>query len=212
LRDDEERAFEEFVERTADRLLRSAVLLTGDRAAGEDLLQGALERTGRHWHRIGAEAPEAYIRRALVNAATSRWRRRRFHEVPLLVDATWTADARVVDAAEVLSQRDELIRGYRHCSPRQRAVICCATWTTSQRPRSPRRPAVSVTRSRAMPHAASPDFGRAPICLCHRRRRGGPGGRHLWQPLGIRPGRHPSHGCGAAVRGDRPTAVNRSIR
>ncbi|MCK9923824.1 SigE family RNA polymerase sigma factor [Frankia sp. AgPm24] len=123
MRDDEERAFEEFVERTAQRLLRCAVLLTGDRGAAEDLLQGALERTYRHWHRIGAQAPEAYIRRALVNAATSRWRRRRFHEVPLLTDDAWTADARIADHAEVLSQRDGLIRALQALPPRQRAVI-----------------------------------------------------------------------------------------
>ncbi|WP_007515741.1 MULTISPECIES: SigE family RNA polymerase sigma factor [Pseudofrankia] len=123
MRDDEERAFEEFVERTADRLLRSAVLLTGDRGAAEDLLQGALERTYRHWRRIGGDAPEAYLRRALVNAATSRWRRRRFHEVPLLTDGGWTADTSVADHAEALSQRDGLVRALLTLPPRQRAVI-----------------------------------------------------------------------------------------
>lgn len=123
MRDDEERAFEEFVDRTADRLLRSAVLLTGDRGAAEDLLQGALERTYRHWRRIGGEAPEAYIRRALVNAAISRRRRRRFQEVPLLIDGAWTADGSIADHAEALSQRDGLIRALLTLPPRQRAVI-----------------------------------------------------------------------------------------
>ncbi|WP_076816040.1 SigE family RNA polymerase sigma factor [Pseudofrankia asymbiotica] len=123
MRDDEERAFEEFVDRTADRLLRSAVLLTGDRGAAEDLLQVALERTYRHWRRIGAEAPEAYIRRALVNASISRWRRRRFHEVPLLTEGRWAADTRVADHAEALSQRDGLVRALLTLPPRQRAVI-----------------------------------------------------------------------------------------
>lgn len=45
MRADEEQAFEEFVSRSADRLLLSAVLLVGRRPAGEDLLQGAFERT-----------------------------------------------------------------------------------------------------------------------------------------------------------------------
>jgi len=47
-------AFEEFVAAVANRLLLSAVLLvSGDRAAAEDLLQGAFERTYRPWPRIG---------------------------------------------------------------------------------------------------------------------------------------------------------------
>ncbi|WP_307874026.1 sigma factor, partial [Frankia sp. AgB1.9] len=88
MRADEELAFEAFVAGAADRLLLSAVLLVGgDWAAGEDLLQGAFERTYRHWARIADGSPEAYVRRALVNAATSRWRRLRARvgEVPLVV-------------------------------------------------------------------------------------------------------------------------------
>jgi DNA-directed RNA polymerase specialized sigma24 family protein len=67
--DDDERAFEEVVARVGDRLLRSAVLLVGDRHAAEDLVQGALERTYRHWPRVSAGHHEACVRRALVNAA-----------------------------------------------------------------------------------------------------------------------------------------------
>ena len=53
MRADEELAFGTFVAGAADRLLLSAVLLVGgDWAAGEDLLQGAFERTYRHWPRI----------------------------------------------------------------------------------------------------------------------------------------------------------------
>src|SRR5262245_38678412 len=78
-------SFENFVADCADRLLLSAVLLVGgDWAAGEDLLQGAFERTYRQWGRMNDPKPEAYVRRALVNAATSRWRtlRTRVGEVP----------------------------------------------------------------------------------------------------------------------------------
>ena len=95
MRADEELAFETFVAGAADRLLLSAVLLVGgDWAAGEDLLQGAFERTYRHWPRIADGQPEAYVRRALVNGATSRWRRLRARvtEVPLVVDGEWTVD------------------------------------------------------------------------------------------------------------------------
>jgi RNA polymerase sigma-70 factor (sigma-E family) len=128
VRADEELAFEAFVAGAADRLLLSAVLLVGgDWAAGEDLLQGAFERTYRHWARIADGQPEAYVRRALVNAATSRWRRlrARVSEVPLVVDGRWTVDiaADGLDHADRMSQRDGLVRALRTLPPRQRAVL-----------------------------------------------------------------------------------------
>jgi len=128
VRADEELAFETFVAGAADRLLLSAVLLVGgDWAAGEDLLQGAFERTYRHWGRIADGRPEAYVRRALVNGATSRWRRLRSRvvEVPLVVDGEWTVDVATADFDHVdrLAQRDGLIRALRTLPPRQRAVL-----------------------------------------------------------------------------------------
>ncbi|WP_018501725.1 SigE family RNA polymerase sigma factor [Parafrankia discariae] len=121
----EERAFEEFVARTSDRLVRCAVLLVGDRGAAEDLVQGALERTYRHWPRVSAGYPEAYVRRALVNAAASRWRRFRIREVP------WGPDieiglpdqANLPDHADRLSVRDELVQALMTLPVRQRAVL-----------------------------------------------------------------------------------------
>ncbi|OHV35171.1 MULTISPECIES: SigE family RNA polymerase sigma factor [Pseudofrankia] len=125
---DDEPAFEEFVARSAERLLLSAALLVGgDWAAGEDLLQGALERTYRHWAKIAEDRREAYVRRALVNGATSRWRRQRARvtEVPLLVDGAWTADVSdtSADHADQLSDRDGLARALLSLPPRQRAVL-----------------------------------------------------------------------------------------
>lgn len=128
MRADEELAFGTFVAGAADRLLLSAVLLVGgDWAAGEDLLQGAFERTYRHWPRIADGQPEAYVRRALVNGATSRWRRLRARvtEVPLVVDGEWTVDMATAgaDPADRLAQRDGLVRALRALPPRQRAVL-----------------------------------------------------------------------------------------
>ncbi|MBL7498603.1 SigE family RNA polymerase sigma factor [Frankia sp. CNm7] len=122
-------SFERFVADCADRLLLSAVLLVGgDWAAGEDLLQGAFERTYRHWGRMNDPKPEAYVRRALVNAATSRWRtlRARVGEVPLFVDGEWTADPAdpgAGDPADRLAAHEALIRALRALPPRQRAVL-----------------------------------------------------------------------------------------
>jgi RNA polymerase sigma-70 factor (sigma-E family) len=76
--------FEQFVLDRSTALLRTTVLLTGDRGHAEDLLQTALLRTARKW-RLVREHPEAYVRRTIVNLARDRWRRsrRRVVEQPL---------------------------------------------------------------------------------------------------------------------------------
>ena len=67
-------SLERFVAERGQRLLKVAVLLTGTREAGEDLLQAALERLLRHWRRIDGD-PEGYLRRMLYNLAADGWRR-----------------------------------------------------------------------------------------------------------------------------------------
>jgi DNA-directed RNA polymerase specialized sigma24 family protein len=77
-------AFDEFVAASADRLVRTAYLLCGDRGHAEDLVQTALLRTARRW-RTARRQPEAYARRVVVNLAKDRWRdlARRPAESPL---------------------------------------------------------------------------------------------------------------------------------
>ncbi|MGY1814991.1 SigE family RNA polymerase sigma factor [Blastococcus sp. SYSU D00820] len=76
MRDEDSRAFADFVSREQAGLLRLAVLLAGDRGHAEDLVQTALLKTYRHWSRVAAaDAPAAYVRRVLVTTHTS-WRRR----------------------------------------------------------------------------------------------------------------------------------------
>jgi RNA polymerase sigma-70 factor (sigma-E family) len=124
LRDrDDEAAFERFVSRSATVLLRTAVLLAGNRETAEDLLQVALLRTSRRW-RASKDAPEAYARAVLVNLVRDEHRRstRRVREAPL-------ADA-VADPAlghpghvESVHDRDEVIVALRRLSVRQREVL-----------------------------------------------------------------------------------------
>jgi RNA polymerase sigma-70 factor (sigma-E family) len=105
-------------------LLGSAILLTGSREAGEDLLQHALERVMRQWYRLDGD-PEGYLRRTMYNLATDRWRglgRRReaLARVPV--------SDRVGDHADAVDLRDALVRALRLVSPQQRAVLVLRYW------------------------------------------------------------------------------------
>jgi peptidoglycan hydrolase-like protein with peptidoglycan-binding domain len=55
-----------FLTERGDPLMRTAVLLTGSREAGQDLLQTALERLLRHWRTLEGD-PEAYLRRTVAD-------------------------------------------------------------------------------------------------------------------------------------------------
>jgi RNA polymerase sigma-70 factor (sigma-E family) len=80
-------SFDAYVTQRAAGLLRLAYLLTGDRGHAEDLLQSALLRTAVHWRKARA-APDAYVRRVLVNLSRdrARARSRRPPETPLPLD------------------------------------------------------------------------------------------------------------------------------
>jgi RNA polymerase sigma-70 factor (sigma-E family) len=111
--------FRAFVEQQWGPLVRVAYLLTGDRGHAEDLVQAALEKTHRKWARVSRmEAPVAYVRKAMVNTATSWRRRRRVSEVPLLV-----TDSPAVDANGPVEQRQQVVAALRTLPPRMRAVL-----------------------------------------------------------------------------------------
>jgi len=76
--------FEEFVLATGDRMLRTAVLLTGDRHAAEDLVQSAYAQAFARWRLVvRAENPTAYTRAILTRLYLSDRRRKRVREHPL---------------------------------------------------------------------------------------------------------------------------------
>jgi RNA polymerase sigma-70 factor (sigma-E family) len=67
---------EDLYEREYWPLLRVACSLTGDRARAEDLVHDVFVQAQRHWDGVAAtDRPEAWLRRVLVNTATSTWRR-----------------------------------------------------------------------------------------------------------------------------------------
>ena len=111
--------FRDFVERQWAPLLRTAYLLTGDRGHAEDLVQAVLEKTHRRWDRVSTmDAPVAYVRKAMVNTATSWRRRRRVSEVPLLA-----GDGPASDPYSRIDQRQQVLAGLRRLPPRMRTVL-----------------------------------------------------------------------------------------
>ena len=68
--------FDEFVAARWVPLFRLAYLLTADAEAAEDLLRTAMEQTFARWPTVvRAEAPEAHVRRLMVNAVMPDHRR-----------------------------------------------------------------------------------------------------------------------------------------
>ena len=108
-----------------DQLTRTAVLLTGNRQDGEDLLQAAVERLLRRGRRI--DNPEGYLRRAMANLATDGWRRRDVwrRKLPVIGAGGPEGDGDLTSAVDL---RDALIRVLRMLPPQQRAVIVLRYW------------------------------------------------------------------------------------
>jgi RNA polymerase sigma-70 factor (sigma-E family) len=70
-----DRDFAAYVRARQGALLRSALLLTGDHHAAQDLLQEALTKLASRWARVSEGSPDAYVRRILYRDAVSRWRK-----------------------------------------------------------------------------------------------------------------------------------------
>ena len=76
--------FDDWVAARGPALLRLAYVLTGNRADAEDAVQDALARALPRWEHIrNVGDPDAYVRRMVVNAHTSWWRRFRRRETPV---------------------------------------------------------------------------------------------------------------------------------
>jgi RNA polymerase sigma-70 factor (sigma-E family) len=76
--------FDTWVAARGPGLLRLAYALTGNRADAEDVVQDALARALPRWSRISrAEDVDAYVRRMVINAHTSWWRRWKRRESPV---------------------------------------------------------------------------------------------------------------------------------
>lgn len=76
--------FDTWVAARGPGLLRLAYTLAGNAADAEDVVQEALARALPRWERISrVEDVDAYVRRMVVNAHTSWWRKFRRRETPV---------------------------------------------------------------------------------------------------------------------------------
>ena len=116
--DDE--AFREYVTGRGPALLRTALLLTGNEADAEDLLQAALAKTYRAWGRIHDRAAvDAYVKRAMINTQISWWRRRRVEEYP----TDDLPDQAVADHAVASDLQDTVRRALDRLPARMRTAV-----------------------------------------------------------------------------------------
>lgn len=122
VRDGAPASFEEYVAARGAALVRFAILLTGDDHRAEDLVQDALARAYLRWDRISrTDRPDQYLRRMLVNASRSWWRRRSNQELP--VDRPSDRPTGQPDIGADLAERDALWRLIARLPHRQRVVL-----------------------------------------------------------------------------------------
>jgi RNA polymerase sigma-70 factor (sigma-E family) len=115
--------FEAFVRRHWSALMAIAVAVSGSRGEAEDLVQTALTGAWPRWRRIRQDEALAYLRRSILNAHVSRWRRRRGAEVSVAEPPDFPASAAVRLATDVVDDRASLLPALRALPERQRAVL-----------------------------------------------------------------------------------------
>lgn len=120
MRDSPPAGFVEFVVARGTALHRTAVLLTRQEQAAEDLVQIALAKAWKSWARIDGNH-EAYVRQIMVNEFATGWRRRWRGELP----TPHLPDLPVQGAggSDEITTRQSIIAALATLPPRQRAVI-----------------------------------------------------------------------------------------
>ena len=113
-------SFDDWVAARGPSLLRFAYVVTGSQHAAEDAVQDALARACERWARVArTRDPDSYVRRMVVNAHISRWRRTR-RESP--VSSFRDGDPQP-DHADRLGTGDAVWTVCRELPPRQRAAV-----------------------------------------------------------------------------------------
>lgn len=112
-------SFEDYVAARSPALLRFARLVTGHEEDAHDVVQDALVGAYPRWSQISSRgAVEAYLRRSIVNANVSRWRK-----VRRLVVTEDFPTAAVEDASAALADADQAARLCADLPAVQRAAV-----------------------------------------------------------------------------------------
>lgn len=119
--------FEQFAVARLPSLLRYAVVLTGDRDLAQDVVQEVLARAQVKWRRISAsDAPDAYVRRMVLNEYLS-WRRswtfRNVHTAGERLAEIDDARGGVSDHADGVVEADAVWNRLALLGRKQRAVL-----------------------------------------------------------------------------------------
>ena len=113
-------SFDDWAEARVAALLRFGYLVTGSQHAAEDAVQSALTRACEKWSRVRPpDDPDAYVRRMVVNAHVSAWRKAGRRESPV-------AEVRDTGHADPVDRVVEADAVWRVCSglpAQQRAVV-----------------------------------------------------------------------------------------
>lgn len=116
--------FEEWATARGEALLRFALMVTADPGRAEDLVQTVLVRMLPRWDRVASlEAPEAYVKAAIVNEHLRWWRRRGSREVPVSSPPVDRRPDGAADMAARHASRDAARELLRRLPARQRAVL-----------------------------------------------------------------------------------------
>lgn len=109
-------------------LVRLGYGITGDRGLAEDLAQTALASAYASWARVSrADDPDAYLRRILLNAHSSGFRKRRVAE-DLTASPPEGSTAGTADDASRHDDRVAIISALAELPPRQREVVVLRFW------------------------------------------------------------------------------------
>ena len=115
--DADEAGFTRWASERQQHLLRTAVLLSGDRHRAEDLVQEALTAVATRWRRLAGQDPDAYARQVVVRGNISWWRRHRREVVVAEADPGHLARPDLADRRLLLDHALATL------TPRQRSVV-----------------------------------------------------------------------------------------
>ena len=112
--------FDAWASARAPSLLRFAFLVTGEQQTAEDAVQSALTTALEKWARVSRVGDiETYVRRMVVNAHISRWRRSGRRESPVAQPRLPNAP----DRADAVATRDTLWQACAALPVRQRTAL-----------------------------------------------------------------------------------------